>query len=248
MSESVTYRGTRAELKAILAQLPAMLAGRVPDKWGVAQGIQLRLGVAALSQIQQAFIVKSRGGVGSDGISWPPLKRSTIAQRPVHAGEKKQLGIGGKRTRGLLTPAQDQRWKHIYGTRLARLRLHMSEAAARGRAAQIAWTVLKSEGAKTKLDVLGGRQVDMGRSTGRMLRSLSPGVLDQPSGEPEQVFETPPGEVIVGSNVEYFPYFHAKRPCWPLDGSIPDAWWPAIRDAALTGMLSAAKKVAEQEG
>lgn len=255
MSAQVTYHGTRAELKAVLAQLPAMLAGKVPDKWQVVDGIAARIGVAALSAIQQDFLVKSRGGTGRDGIRWEPLKRSTIARRPVTPGEKKALGITGPRTRGLLTPAQDKRWRQIYGTRLARLRLHMSEGEARARAAQIAWAVLKSEGAKTKIEVLGGRAVDSLRDTGRLLRSLSPGVEATPSGEEEQVFRTEPGQVIVGTNVPYAKQLHEgipgrlpARPFWPLDGTIPAAWLPGILDAAKTGLIEAAKQIVQHGG
>lgn len=246
MAETVTYRGTRPELRAALHAIPRMLAGTHPDPTGLARAVQLRVGVACLSQAQQAFLVKSRGGVGSDGIAWPPLDRRTVAYgRRAARAELKALGVSGKRTRGLLTPAQDKRWRQVYGTRLARLRLEMPEGEARARAAQIAWAVVKKEGAKTKLEVLGGRKVDIGRDTGRMLRSLSPGVDDRPSGDPGQIFETPPGRVVVGSNVEYFPRFHRRRPCWPPDGSIPPAWWPAIRAAALRGINELAAAAAK---
>ena len=199
--------------------IPAALAGG-PDPFGIARAIQLRAGVAALSQIQQAFVIKSRGGTGSDGIKWQALKRSTIAARRTTIQERRSLGIGGKRTRGLLTPAQDKRWRQIYGTRLAKLLASgVGAATAKATAARIAWAVLKSEGAQTKLQVLGGRTVDIGRDTSRMFRSLAAGVEDRPSGEAEQVFQTPPGSVIVGSNVPYFPAFHRRRPVWPLDGS-----------------------------
>lgn len=39
------------------------------------------IGVAILSDSQQAYRTKSRGGVGSDGIRWSPLKPSTIAKK-----------------------------------------------------------------------------------------------------------------------------------------------------------------------
>lgn len=39
------------------------------------------IGVAVLSQSQQAYRVKSRGGTGSDGIKWKPLAASTIAKK-----------------------------------------------------------------------------------------------------------------------------------------------------------------------
>lgn len=235
-----TFTGTREQLRKLLSQLPAALAG-ADDPYGIARGIQLRGGIALLSKIQQAFIVKSRGGTGDDGIKWPPLKRSTIAQRRTTGTERKALGIGGTRVRGLLTPAQDRRWRQIFGSRLAKLRLVMSDGAAKAKAAQIAWAILKSEGAQTKLQVLGGRQVDILRDTGELFRSLTPGVEDQPSGADGQVFRVPPGRVIVGSNKK--PWHHAgipgklpTRPLWPLDGRLPAAWQQAVADAMRRGI------------
>lgn len=246
--QQVTYKGSSAGLRSILANLPLILSGRAPDPFGVAQAVQLRVGVALLSQIQQDFLTKSRGGTGKDGVQWKPLKRETIAARRTTKAELKSLGAGGKRVRGLLTPAEDKLWRAIYARNLAKLRHHLGEAAARAKSAQIAWAELKRRGAKTRLDVLGGRVVDIGRDTGRMFRSFTPGVEDQPSNETEQVFDTPSGAVIVGSNVPYFPRFHNARPCWPQDGTIPPAWEPALIAAAGRGMIRAVEILARHGG
>lgn len=236
---TLTYRGTREGLIDAVRQLPAVLAGRLPDRLGIARGVQLRIGVAALSQIQQDFLVKSRGGTGKDGVTWDPLRRATIAQRRTTPGELKSLGVGGKRVRGLLTAEQDKVWRQVFVRVLMRARLDHGEKAARGFAAKAAWAAVKTMGAKTKLDVLGGRTVDIGRDTGRMLRSLAAGVDDRPSGAAGQVFETPAGAVVVGTNVPYFPRFNARRQVFPADGTIPDAWVPAIQAAAGRGLIAA---------
>lgn len=237
----IVFAGSREQLRKLLADVPKILAGHAPDPLGIARGLQLRLGVALLSKVQQAFIVKSRGGTGDDGIKWPPLKPETIAQRRTTAGERKQLGITGKRVRGLLTPAEDKRWRAIFAGEKARLiaKFGLSDKDAAARAAQKAWAVLKSQGAKTKLAVLGGRQVDMLRDTDRLFRSLSPGVEDKPSGADGQVFETPPGRVIVGTNVEYAGPQFRRRPAWPPDGRLPDAWWRYLTQVGVRGLARA---------
>lgn len=242
----ITYSGTLPQFVDGLSSVLATLLGRSTAAPQIARGLALRVGVAALSQIQQDFVTKSRGGVGRDGIKWPPLSPKTIAQRRTTAAERKAAGVGGKRVRGLLTPAQDRRWRAIYASSLARLRLTMGEGAARARAAQIAWGVLKSEGAKTKLATFGSRVVDIGRDTSRMFRSLSPGVEDRPSGAEGQVFTVLPARVIVGTNVAYAERFHRgvpnkqpPRPLWPLDGRIPDAWAEQILQALATGIVRA---------
>lgn len=242
-----TFRGTRADITRLLADLNAALAGKSGDYGDLVRGVQLRMGVALLSKIQQAFIDKSRGLRADDGIQWPKLKRETIAQRRTTGPERKAAGVGGKRTRGLLTPAEDKRWRGIFGSTLARLRAKgVDEGEAKALAAKIAWSTLKSEGAKTKLDVFGGRTVDMLRDTGLLFRSLTPGVQDRPSGADGQIFETPPGAVIVGSNVK--PWHHKgvpgrlpARPLWPEQ--IPEEWWKAIHAAGVRGLMVALKAV-----
>ncbi len=77
---TLVWTGTRAELLAALRNLPAALAGNAPDPLGLARPVQLRVGVAALTAIHDAFIVKSGGGTGSDGITWPPLKAAPAAR------------------------------------------------------------------------------------------------------------------------------------------------------------------------
>jgi len=241
----ITYRGTSDQVRAVLRRLPAALAGRAPDPLGIARGIQLRLGVALLSKIQQAFIVKSRGGTGDDGIRWAPLKPQTIAQRRTTRTERRAAGVGGRRVRGLLTPAQDRRWRMLFATRRARLVASgMSEGAASARAAAIAWSILKSEGAQTKLAVFGGRTVDILRDTGELFRSLQPGVEDRPARPEGQIFEVPPGRIIVGTNKK--PWHHRgvpgrlpARPLWPLDGRIPEAWLKHLAGAARRGVARA---------
>jgi len=178
---TITFRGSRADLRRILATIPQVLSGRVPDTYGIAQAVQLRAGVALLSQVQQDFLIKSRGGVGRDGIQWRPLQARTIARRRQ----------GPKRSR--------------------------------------------RKGKPSAVDIL--------RDTGELLRSLSPGVDDRPSGADGQVFATAPGRVIVGTNKKPW---HQRgnrnlpaRPMWPNNGRIPAAWWQAINLAAMRGVVRA---------
>lgn len=235
---TIRFRGTRAELVEALQKFVAALGAADSD---AVRSWQLRLGMTLLSQIRQDFIVKSRGGVGRDGIVWPPLKPETIAQRRTTAGERKSLGITGRRVRGLLTPDQDRRWRGIYSSTYQRLVLELGHTAAAARAAQSAWAILKAEGAQTKLATLGTRQVDILRDTGLLLRSLTPPSTASSSTD-GQILEANNGLVSVGSTIH--PWHHRgvpgklpARPFWPLDGRIPDVWWEAITRAALRGLL-----------
>lgn len=237
------YRGDRAELQRLLQRIPLLLSQRVTDPYRLAQSLQLRCGVALLSQVQQDFLRKSRGQTGRDGIRWAPLKPATVAQRRITAAEKRAAGLGrGNRFRGLLNAGQDRQWRRIFASRLARLRLTLPEDQAKATAARIAWAVLKAQGAPTRLGLFGHRRVDILRDTGELFRSLSPGIEDRPSRAPGQIFQVTPQGVLVGTNKKVWhhrgiPGRLPARPLWPLDGRIPPAWWPAIYEAAQRGLL-----------
>lgn len=270
---TVTYHGTQQDLRQLLTSFIAAMSTDGGDFAPYVRGIKLRVGMVALACVQEAFVAKASGGAGEDGITWAPLTKETIAARPLGSGDKKLMkGYGaqngydvlGRIKRGFLTPAQDKRWRQIFGTRKAQFmaRHGMSEEAAAGRAAEIAWATLKAEGAKTKLDVLGSRHVLIGRSTGRLLASLSPGfrnakeateypLLSEPppilnpaeeTEENDRILREEAGAVIVGSNVEYAAPFHRKRPLWP-DGDLPPAWAERISEAARSGIAEAIEMI-----
>src|SRR5687767_7142153 len=95
MAETVYYRGTKRELMETISGFIGALAGHGSVGSSLTQGVQLRVANALLSEVEQAFIAKSRGQTGSDGIQWPPLKRETIAQRRIGAGDLAAIGIKG---------------------------------------------------------------------------------------------------------------------------------------------------------
>lgn len=247
MSNFIRYRGrTRAEaLELIRGVIRKITSGGDQQ---LAEVALLPGAVALLSKIQQAFIVKSRGGTDEAGITWAPLQRSTIARRRIGPGDLLAIGVKGtkipkNRTRGLLTAGQDLQWRKIFGSRLANfLARGMPIGEAKARAAQIAWSILKAGGAKTKLEVLGGRQVDIGRDTNSLFRSLTPGIEGEPA-EPDQVREVGPGRITVGSNVPHAKHFHKRRRLWPADG-LPDAWNAAIAGAVGRGIIRAITQAA----
>lgn len=251
MSKYTIYvRSSKEQCKATVRRLARILCGRESDEMGIAKGVQSSVGFAALSDIKDDFIRKSRGEIGEDGVKWKPLSREYLAYgRRFGRGEQAELkrtaGLdrshryGPGATKGLLTAEQLKLWRQFFAMHLARLRLSLDEDEAKARAAQIAWNKIKAEGAKTKLEVYGNRQVDIGRDTGVLLNSLSPGELSsdgtysKPSGDggAEQVFQTLSNGVIVGTNVAYAAAFNKRRRFIPEEGKVPTAWldrWAAV--------------------
>lgn len=209
----IFFRGSLEQAKEAVLTVVRSITGNSQEKAAAAKSVHTAIGLQALSDIKDDFVRKAQGQTGEDGITWPKLSRKYLAYgRRFGKGEaaalKKAAGLGrGHRHRGLLTKAQDKRWKQIFASRLARFAASMDIGAAKARAAQIAWATLKREGAKTKLMVFGDRQAEILRDTGVLLNSLSPGRVSAGNNEylppADQIFETTISGVIVGTNVPY---------------------------------------------
>jgi hypothetical protein len=213
MSELRTFR-TREEVFAMLDSLPKMLAGETPAPSDLVRQMIQAIGKVSLSCIYTDFLIKSAGGT-ANGIKWPePTAKSKAARSDVP--HKKR----GERPRGLLTEEQDKRWRSVYAGALRGLMRDGDDAkTAAAHASAYAWTVLKSEGAHTMLEVFGNRKVDIMIDSGALAESLRPG-----SGHPEQIIEVVNGAVSVGSRLPYAAIHQAGRfRLWP-ENELPPLW------------------------
>lgn len=270
MAQIIYTRASRGDIRRLAALLPAVLSGRAPDRLGLAHGFRMRLAFAFLEKVKLAFIEKSRGGTDEAGISWPKLSKAYLAygrrfgpgeqaalKRGAGLGAANRSAPGGKK--GLLTAAQLKRWWQVYARNLAWLAAREPIGEAKGHAAAIAWATLKREGAKTKLEVFGSRQVEILRDTGILFNSLSPGELvDQGPGAsysaPEhQVVAERSGQLLVGTNVPYAAAHHAPkrkggvvRRLWPEPGRVPAAWLDYFQRVAQTGVIKAIDTLAKE--
>lgn len=222
-------------LAELMQRLPGILSGIEPDPYGIVTMLQLRVGMVLLSKIKQAFITKSRGGAGDDGITWKPLDPKTIAQRRVTREEYKVTGTA-RGSKGVLTPAQITAWNKIFARNMRWLEKRHGDKEAKKIASSIAWKYVKEKmGARTVQDVFGSRQVDILRDTGELLKSLNPGV--------GAVMENTGGYIAIGTNKK--PWHHAgtsripTRPFWPPGGVLPDTWWQAMIEEYRQGVLEA---------
>ncbi|MGE3410127.1 MAG: hypothetical protein AB7I37_25310 [Pirellulales bacterium] len=257
MPRYVIYtRLSRSELKARLAQLPRILSGHVTDSLGIARGFKLRLAVAWLSKIKQAFIVKARGGTDECGISWPPLSPKYLAygRGPKSTRTAGKHSPGGKD--GFMSKTQLAAWRKIYARNLAWLAVDLPLVESKARAAQIAWAAMKRQGVKTKLQVFGSRVVEILRDRGLLFNSLSPGILSERG--PDASYSPPdgqalidnPGELLVGTNVDYAKYHQGddeqpgRRRIWPRADEIPASWLEDFSETAASGIPVAIQMIA----
>ncbi len=237
MVEKVVYMSAshRKVLKT-LRQIPAIASGMTGDNVAATavQAMLVRIGVAALGRIKQAFIVKARGGTDETGLKWDKLSPKTVAYSRRHPGV---LHPGRRRApfkpSWMLTAKQRRRWWALY--------------AVGGPA--YAWRVVKAEGGKTLIGEYGDTPVDILRDTGLLLNSLSPGVASgsSPPQIPEQVFQLGRGEVIVGTSRRFAGSHHrgipgrlTQRRLWPEPRDWTPNWWADLAEQAREGLVEIA--------
>lgn len=227
---------SRERLRELLANLPSLLAGRSTTTAGerIRQAALKAGAVELLSIIQEAFIIKARGGTDEAGITWKPLDPRTVAYHRRHPGltrPRRQAAQSGRSSRPLLTDAQDTVWRRVYAQTLARLQRGGSNGPeAQATAAGAAWSVVKAMGGRTILAEYGNLPVEIGRDTGRLLNSLMAGSRDA-------IVEVLQRSVVVGTNVEYAEFFHKMRPLWPE--RLPDVWQDRVAEAMVAGLMQA---------
>lgn len=238
---NVSTTQPEGEVLDLLHSLPAVLAGRLPDPHGAAKSIQRRMGVQLLSLVQQDFVTKARHGVGAGGIRWQELAPSTIERRALSKGDRKALTKKARKSE--LTPAQQKLYEKEYRQRLASLKLRglpHDQATALARAQT--HNVVRGQGGqiKTRREILGGREYEILRDSGKLARSLVPGDGTMPP--PGQIFEMPPGSITVGTKEKAWhhkgiPGKLPARPFWPE--TLPDDWLQKVLEAGREGIIQA---------
>lgn len=234
----------RAELfRRIAWNLGDVLSGRVPEHMDLYLTFWGALARYLFGKIHEAYKVKSQGRMDELGNSWPALSPQTIANRRVTEEDILAYGIGGtgerafkRRVRGLLTVTQDKQWRAIYAKTLAKLEaVGTPSPEAKQGAAKLAWAILKSRGAQTRLEVLGGRVVLINVDTGALLASFDPTPGEGPyTARDNQLFELNGGSAELGSNIPYADDVDSLRSLIPDNA---EEWVDEAIEAGLDAMV-----------
>lgn len=219
MQETINTQATRAEINRILETIP----GKLVSGDRSTSTLLTHVGQALLKQIRKSFVAKMRGGADEVGDRWAPLSPKTIAYGRRGLRNKRERARESRPSQALTKKQQDLWWEY-YRRGLARY------AGDKGRAAAVAWVILKGMGAVTLLQKYGNRKVDILRDTGKLLSSLSPGEPSEHS-----VFRVGRGDVTVGTNRpgalahhEGDPPRLPQRRLWPEPERWSTGWWRGI--------------------
>lgn len=255
---TINFRGSRADVSRIAQRLAGILSGREPDTLGIGRGFLLALGFAVLSSVKEAYVIKARRGTDAMGIQWPELSPKTVANRRIGPKDIRENPLIAKfvKIRKRESARIRREFKKQEGKLFERFLLSLDAKEARKQAKRTASIRAFREIGLTKVQLLGGRIVDILRDTGVLLNSLSPGRLtgsgvnvsySQPSGEggEDQVVDVSPGELIVGTNVAYAATHQfgnpskriPRRQFLPDDESqVPEVWWEDWLDISVRSL------------
>jgi hypothetical protein len=172
------------------------------------------------TRIWRAYEDKSQGRTDDLGNSWKPLSQTTIRNRLSKDASGRFPFARSKQPRPSLNSKHDKQWRAIYAKEVARLAPLVGLMEAKPRAAQLAWNIVKSKGAKTTSQLLEQYRgkVHILVDTGRLQKSFAPGVVTSSGYIPpnsDQKYEIRNHEYVIGSNVPYYKEVAEVRPIIP---------------------------------
>ena len=225
-----------SELKRIIVDFPAIIAGKKQDIRGIRSAYWSGFANSMFHDIQVAFDLKADLQADELGDRWPDLAPSTKAySRPARENDltaEERRNLKNYRTKGLLDAQQTKIWKAFYfKQRLALAREGSPPNIASSLAAAQAWAFIKSQGAVTKMDKLGYRKLQVLKDFKRLYKSLSQGTFNgyqYKPPTPQQIFKVTREGLTIGTRDKKASFHHHGNPkrglpqrrLWPKDISV----------------------------
>ena len=209
-----------SELKRVLRDFPAIIAGTKQDIRGIRKAYWSGFANSMFHDIQVAFDLKSNLQADELGDTWPDLSPITKAySRPARQGdltEAEKRNLRNYRTKGLLDAQQTKVWRGFFNRmRLKLLREGSPPNIATNIAAVQAWAFIKSQGAVTKMDRLGFRKLQVLKDFKKLYKSLSQGTFNGYEYKPpntKQIFKVTRTGLEIGTRDPKATHHHHGNP------------------------------------
>lgn len=191
------------------------------------------IGVQLLSYAKLDYVTKSRGGTGTDGIKWAPIKVGTILARLRKAGHIKSRPVAGT-NRQTSVVAKTVKANEALFKQLARAGVKFRDKkgkVVKGNSprAKAGNTVGVTKAVRSKSVTLSPGSYQIGVDTGLQLNSASPGYKGN-DGKGGNVFQQDDVSVTVGFGRSYSDYFDKHRKLFP--DTLPDPWREGLEEIA----------------
>jgi hypothetical protein len=232
---SIRFHGSRADLIAELYRVPRVFAGMEPDRGGVVEGVQLRMGMVLQGRLKENFVVQSAGGIGALNTGpWPPLSPKTLSlrRRGTVKGSKAKGTKGGEKAtyqklQRSFAALPEHRKNAIIRNYGGLQRLYSEEESAfslrkhaRFILEKMRPNIAPGRYQKLKRELSGplkpdkaerlafiGAHAEILRDTGRLLNTFSPELKS-----PDMILTAGRGVVTVGENTPYGKYHQSAEP------------------------------------
>jgi hypothetical protein len=179
------------------------------------------MGVSLLANVKTAYIAKSRGAKGEDGIKWDSITAQTLLQRLRRSGTIKPT-----KAKGVYVVKKGNKENAALLTKLARIKAIKGVARNKkgerfGTGSQIA---VRKQNKDASKNVAPSGAYQIGVDTGLQLNTLQPGY--QGSGGSSIEYDNL--GVTVGAAMNYSEYFDKWRPIIPE--VLPEKWIKELED------------------
>jgi hypothetical protein len=191
------------------------------------------LGQMLLAQVQQAYVTKSRGGTGEDGIQWDGIQLGSLLarmRRVGHISAVKKTQTGAE----FQVKKSNKANSAVFG---AIVKIGAGKVVASGKGKGkfgTGTTIGLKKGRKTGTvaetlkkivsPTAGGYEI--GRDTGKQINTLQPGK----SGDAGPSILVESNTVTVGAAMSYSPHFDRQRPIIPEH--LPQKWLDELQEQA----------------
>lgn len=207
---------SRNQVERLIKSIPTALMGRpTPYAQMLRSMFFAHFANSFFTSWYDASVAKSDGVADEFGNNWKEITNHTKIYRQLNKEERKKFKAKG--TRGLLSASEDKLWRIIFMRKWTQFASFMNDKEAKKRAAQIAWTVVKSQGAKTKLREYSNREARILHVTGRLIQSLRPSSIGGGFYRPnkDQIAEFNGNVIRLGTSVPYATKVNVERPLVP---------------------------------
>lgn len=238
---NVKSQKSKRKIVMMVRDLPLMLSGRKKDIYGVRSAFWGGFAHNLYTKIAEAYFNKARLLKDDLGNSWPDISPQTKAYRRT------------RRPRGplaMLSSSQRKEWWKIYKQFKAYFitKKNFSEKQAKTQAAKKAWTEIKKQGGKTKIQAFGDKKMLVLIDRGKLFDSLLPGSFNGTqyrTRSRKQIFKVVKTGLIMGTRVKYASRHHEpkkvgfpQRRLWPVNIR------PWVKNATQAGILAATRRLA----
>lgn len=221
MAQVIQYRGTRADLRRAIRDIPLAITGQGPDPLNLREGVTSLMAFTFFSRVAANFDDLSKGGTGADGDKWPLNTPEYLAYQKGRFKGRRMAGSYRLGRENHLDADTKRVWSKANTAARKQVRADAEEAGVtltdrqvKAKAAPIAWAATRDAGAESLIDHYPGQPDTILVDNGDLRRSIQPGVLSSfvyENADESQVFRREGTDAVVGTKDPKAAFHHSAE-------------------------------------